>query len=303
MEYNGDATEELRKAAGDFKIKSYYHKANEVFQVDNIRQFIERGANPNITLGGDYNLSLLQEICSSEFLKHDISIPTFKYLLSLPDINTDHMDEKGRRLIHHTASAPHEEFLLSFFRMKKEAASRYINWYCEQDTEGKIPKPLYQLQTPLFIEIKKYTSLNSISPLLEHGANPNQKCMDGKTPLHVFCEKLMNYGPALEDEKIFNLLLDHGGDIYATDDEGESPLSLVAEMKKGQKLFAILIQRGVDMSILNKGRISLNNRRLLLYYKCDAFNSVLHPRMGVNSTFGNISPDIIQQIRELALRE
>lgn len=302
MEYSEDATVELTEAANDFL--NIAVRPDEFFQADNIRRFIERGANPNIILAGQHKLSLIQEICANKQLSHDIGLQTFGYLLSLRDIDTDYMDAQGYRLIHHTAIAPHEEFLLMFFRLKRDAASRYINWYCRQENEDKIPYILV-LETPLFLEISNYTSINSIKPLLEHGANPNQKCMSDKTPFHSLCMKLINRIPEAEDEQIFHLFLDYGADIYARDNVGQTPLSLVAGMNISEKLFALLLQRrGADIiSVLDVANISPNNRRWLAYNRCDAFNSVLHPRVGINSAFHDMPPEIIDHIRQLALRK
>ena len=304
MEYSKDATVELNDAANDYL--NIVIRPDEFFQVDNIRRFIERGANPNIILVGPRKLSLIQEICLNKRLSHDIGLQTFGYLLSLRDIDTDYMDAHGYRLIHHTASAPHEEFSLMFFRLKRDAASRYINWYRGQENEGEIPNVI-SLQTPLSLEVSNYMSIDSIRPLLEHGANPNQKCMSDKTPFHILCMRLINLVPEAEDEQIFHLFLDYGADINARDNVGRTPLSLVAGMNMSEKLFALLLQRrGADniISVLDDvENISPINRRWLVYNRCDAFNSVLHPRVGINSAFHGMPPELIDHIRQLTLRK
>jgi ankyrin repeat protein len=55
--------------------------------------------------------------------------------------------------------------------------------------------------------------------LLEHGANPNVKSEEGRTPLHLAAER--NTGT-----KVIKLLIDHGADLNAKTADGHTPLYL-----------------------------------------------------------------------------
>ena len=66
--------------------------------------------------------------------------------------------------------------------------------------------------------------------LLDHGANPNARCIDNSTPLHHSCWwKTGGYMPHQGTVEGTRLLLKHGAIVDAEDDEGRTPLQLALE--------------------------------------------------------------------------
>ena len=66
--------------------------------------------------------------------------------------------------------------------------------------------------------------------LLDHGANPNARCIDNSTPLHHSCWwKTGDYMPHQGTVEGTRLLLKHGAIVDAEDDEGRTPLQLALE--------------------------------------------------------------------------
>lgn len=59
-----------------------------------------------------------------------------------------------------------------------------------------------------------------VATILRCGANPNERDKDGRTPLHFAMEN--------GELVVSALLLDHGADLFACDNKGETPLDAAA---------------------------------------------------------------------------
>ena len=71
----------------------------------------------------------------------------------------------------------------------------------------------------------KYGSVECVSKLLEHGANPNVKDDDDSTPLHA----VIDYSTGENRLSKLNLLLQGDADVNAKDKQGRTPLHYAAE--------------------------------------------------------------------------
>ena len=80
--------------------------------------------------------------------------------------------------------------------------------------------------------------------LLKAGANFNARMANGKTVLHVFVEGHEEMGgtTSREDREVVMLLLDHGVDFGAADDEGQTAL-MTAERIGKQDIAQLLKDR------------------------------------------------------------
>jgi ankyrin repeat protein len=88
--------------------------------------------------------------------------------------------------------------------------------------------------------------------LLEHGAKPDLKDPDGRTPLHVAGYQGKGTSKATEPGRnaVAVLLLDHGADPNATTQHGDNALHC-AVMGRDATLVRILLERGADPSFRN----------------------------------------------------
>jgi ankyrin repeat protein len=79
--------------------------------------------------------------------------------------------------------------------------------------------------------------------LVAHGARVNVRNKSGATPLHT---------AALGgDSEVVKLLLDHGAEINARDQEsGATPLSYAASLGRGE-VVELLLARGADLTLRN----------------------------------------------------
>lgn len=80
----------------------------------------------------------------------------------------------------------------------------------------------------------EWTAAPTIEYLLEAGANINARMANGKTVLHVLVEghEKMGSMTSREDREVVTLLLDHGVDFGAVDDEGRTPLMTAERIGK-----------------------------------------------------------------------
>ncbi len=129
--------------------------------------------------------------------------------------------------------------------------------------------------TPLHEAIKKR---ESITPLLELGANVNAKTKWGKTPLHIAANSVYFSESRIPD------LINYGADLNAQDNEGNTPLHIAANSCaiEGVK---ILLRHNPDLRIMN-------------VYKRSAAAALLHKYESVSrSKYDNCSD--VQHISKL----
>jgi ankyrin repeat protein len=74
--------------------------------------------------------------------------------------------------------------------------------------------------TPLLAASMGKASTDTIKALLDLGALPSARTLDGATPLHNIAAR--GYAPAV------SLLIEHGADPMATDNQGRTPLHYIA---------------------------------------------------------------------------
>ena len=316
MEYDIKVTREMY----DNIMRCFEVGGNDLcFHVDNIKGYVERGANPNINWFLGCKMNLLQLLCVYNLSgQDDMFLASFQYLLSLPNINTGYMNEEGRRLIHYLARKSRVKFLKAFFqnshnnnnKTNNYAPSRYINWFVRQRTPHEIPE--FNAATPLSICMDN-AGIETASILLQNGAKPNQKPPGGFTPLHIFIDQVMGLEMGEEENGIIRMLLEFRADINTQDDRGNTPLHDAAREVDCESLCLLLLQNGADMQRPNnRGRTPYmiakpSNKlvfdRWLLYDNCDAFNTVLHPRLSLESAYRDLTPELVGNIRRLAVSE
>ena len=286
------------------------------FHVDNIKGYVERGANPNINWFLRHKLNLLQLLCTYKLQgQDDMALTSFQYLLSLPNIDTGYMNNEGKRLIHYLAKLSSVRFLKAFFQNNSHNnnnnydPSRYINWFAGQRTPHDIPD--FDLQTPLSICIENHNNIEAVRILLQNGAKPNQKTSGGFSPFQIFINDVLNFDMGEKEKDIFHMLLEFRADINTQDNRGDTPLHDAAREEDCGAVCLLLLQNGADMHMLNnRGRTPYtiakpSNKpvfdRWLLHDKCDAFNTVLHPRAGRDSPYHDLTPELVRNIRHLAI--
>lgn len=82
-------------------------------------------------------------------------------------------------------------------------------------------------------------TFSAMKLLLEHGANPNLVTAQGDTALHILTEKVYNFEVLKPYFEIFDLLLNHGADLYLKNLEGHSP----ADYLMNKSNFAIFLEQ------------------------------------------------------------
>ena len=85
-------------------------------------------------------------------------------------------------------------------------------------------------KTPLHLSCER-DDVDSVRALLVHGADPTSVCEGGKTALHILCKTVAHSSHAYQDSlAIFRLLHDHGLDVNATDEVGDTPFHVFARL-------------------------------------------------------------------------
>ena len=101
--------------------------------------------------------------------------------------------------------------------------------------------------TALFQAIRLRTSSNTVRTVLEHGADPNLKNKDGKTPLHVLLGPI-DYRDADHILIVAQILLEHRADVNSRDKGHETPLHLAVRSVRHEtsSLVRLLLRHGAD---------------------------------------------------------
>ena len=116
-------------------------------------------------------------------------------------------------------------------------------------------------KAPLHLAIQ-YARYNLVRVFLKHDADPDMKTDGGQTPLHLALEN--EYGLGGPKENIFgaslstHLLLEHGADVNAQDDDQTTPL-LLAIRQKMYDIARVLLVRGAEPNVKNwEGKTQLH---------------------------------------------
>ena len=84
--------------------------------------------------------------------------------------------------------------------------------------------------TPLHFSCEN-DDVDTVRALLVRGADPTSICEGGKTALHILCNTVAHSTHAYQDSlAIFRLLHDHGLNVNATDEVGETPFHVFARL-------------------------------------------------------------------------
>lgn len=156
-------------------------------------------------------------------------------------------------------------------KFSDEAGHTALHWACLDPQDGEIAQLLVAQgaevnaatrdgTTPLHFAVDHCT-INAMTLLLDHGANPNAIVHDSVDPLKNGCTALHLMIPGFEDDaqKIaaLNLLLGHGAEINRRNSRGETPLFIAAYLGTPAVIRALLAA-GADAAIKDaEGRTPL----------------------------------------------
>ena len=122
-------------------------------------------------------------------------------------------------------------------------AQRFANWYRLQQYWDVVPGYLHQSVAEGDVE--------KVRELLRLGADPNRKIEHSGMPLHSLARA--SCGP--EHDEIFDLLIAHGADVNAIDDDGQSPLTH-ATMNDDERWVQRLLDAGAEVRIVDAIRMN-----------------------------------------------
>lgn len=172
---------------------------------------------------------------------------TVEYLLSLPDIEIDAVDEDNGYTPLHYACDWRKENIRRFTTISskircielllEKATEQGIDVVDAQDSNGLTP-----LHTVISSQFHYIHTISAVTILLENNANINLIDKDDNTVLHYACQ-------SQEDtEELLQLLIDNNANIDALNKIGETP-SMIAVSKGQINTIAFLLESGADTNI------------------------------------------------------
>jgi hypothetical protein len=203
-------------------------------QDDVVRLLLERGANPN-TYG-----KLIQAILGGRIVRHNV-----KNLLDYGGNVNELQTLADARSLDNLRSA----------------AKAFGGGDYDEIIRGRTISPL---SAAVIAMTKTSPDFDLLAYLLERGADPNLPGEQGRTALHIIC--LSDCRFAKWTEKVLpatRLLLAHGADVDALDEEGRTPL-LYACDRMEPYMVRELVRQGADITLGPAGGCPLERLQMLL---------------------------------------
>ncbi|CAB0038598.1 unnamed protein product [Trichogramma brassicae] len=234
--------------------------------IDLVEVLLRRGANP--TLANDKGKTPLHVICP-----RNGNVGLSK-LFELNDelqlrVPIDARDNEGSTPLHLATSCGNEELVerllrrgadptlanaegrtpLHYVAERSRGVERFFRaiedtWHTVQidarDSEG---------DTPLLLALKGGHDVQNVRGLLRRGADPSLANKDGKTPLHVICQRNENRVLLRLFFEIWDAI-ENRGQVDARDNEGSTPLHL-ATSRGNAELVEWLLRRGANPCLAN----------------------------------------------------
>ena len=124
------------------------------------------------------------------------------------------------------------------------------------------------LHTPLMLAVEMERT-ESIKLLLEHGADPNLRNIEGMTALHLLPERQpIPWTDVGTKVRIAELLLDHGADLAISDQHGGRPLWYAVfhvREREDVRLVDVYLKYGADPHYENNGQSALDFAKKVAY--------------------------------------
>lgn len=135
----------------------------------------------------------------------------------------------------------------------------------EWDVDGA-EKGMWHTPLMLAVEMER---IESVELLLNHGADPNLRNIEGMTALHLLPERQPIAWTRVENKlRIAELLLRHGADLEISDQYGGRPLwYAVFHVKEPEdvQLVEVYLKHGADPHYENNGQSALDFARKVAY--------------------------------------
>jgi ankyrin repeat protein len=157
----------------------------------------------------------------------------------------EHLIISHPQLINAVGGYFHFPVVAALFRKHTRVAELLLRHGGKVDIRGENSTPLQILIESAFTHEEDLV-VDSVSLLLQHGANVNFRGSDLSTPLHS--------ATASTSLKVVQLLLESGADIHSRDDKGKTPLHMVLcfqddeDETEAREITRLLLERGANVN-------------------------------------------------------